>query len=95
LRKSQQKDSGRICNTFADHGIDQIDEGLMVNSNGFFRMKVCEPAKTESQRPAGHLRILQVLMRALQRCEGETLWRNHFRFARRVPLAGAVTMQRD
>ncbi len=64
----------------------------MMNRHGFFRTKVGEPAKPESQRSARFFRISQMLMRTLQRRESETLRRDGLRFAHHLAFVGPVTM---
>src|SRR5437879_12078396 len=67
----------------------------MMNSDPFSRSIARQPAKSETQRPAFFFRFAQMLMRTLQRREREPFRSNHLRLAHRVPLARAVTVQRD
>src|SRR5438132_13449610 len=67
----------------------------MMNGAGLFRMEIRQPTKSIPQRPALLLRLAQMLMRPLQRGQRESVRRNQLRFTQRVPLARAVTVQRN
>src|SRR5882724_2304850 len=67
----------------------------MMNSDRFLWPIISQPAKSEAERPALFFRLAQMLMRSLQRCERETFWSNHLCLTHRVPLARAITVQRD
>src|SRR5947208_6707048 len=66
LREAKQKYSLRIRRAFGNQCLREVQQGLMMNSNRFLRMKVCEPAKAETQRPTCFFRLLQVLMKPLK-----------------------------
>src|SRR5712691_3447664 len=57
LREAEQEDSGPIGDTFAGQRVDQVKHSTMMNRDGFFGTKVCQPAKAEPQRPAGCFRF--------------------------------------
>src|SRR6266851_4702179 len=59
----------------------------MMDRDGFFGPKVSQPAKAKPQWPTRHFWFSQMLMRSLQRCDGEPARSNCLRLAQRVPLA--------
>src|SRR5207253_9166916 len=61
----------------------------------FLRMKICQPAKAEPQWSTGLFCLLQVLMKTLQRSNREILGRHLERLAHHLPLARAITVQRN
>src|SRR5712664_2878576 len=67
----------------------------MMDRDGFFGPKVSQPAKAKPQWPTRHFWFSQMLMRSLQRCDGEPARSNCLRLAQRVPLARAIAMQRN
>src|SRR5207253_3795428 len=95
LGESEEKDPLSVGNAFVGERVDHFEQRTMMNGDRFFRMKVRQPAKTETQRPTRLFSFLQMLMRTLQRCDGEAFRRNHSRLAHHLLLVGAVTVQRD
>src|SRR6185436_1713901 len=67
----------------------------MMNRHRFSGTITRQPAKSVTQRSARLLRLTQMLMRPLQRRQREAIGRGQFCFTHSVPLARAVTMQRD
>src|SRR5712691_2061641 len=71
LRKAEQEDSGPIGDAFTGQRVDQIKQCSMMDRDRFFGPKVCQPAKAEPQWPTRCFWFAQMLMRTLQRCNGE------------------------
>lgn len=67
----------------------------MMNGDGFPRAEICQPAEAVTERRAILFRFLQMLMKALQRGDGETLRRKPSGFAHHPRFVVAVAMQRD
>src|SRR5438552_5267486 len=66
-----------------------------MNRDRFFGMKVCQPAKTKSQRPARLFWFLQVLMRTLQGDDGKIFRGQALSFTHHLTLARTVAMERN
>src|SRR5258708_40280006 len=71
LRKAEQKDSVPIGDIFFGQRVDQVKHSAMMNRDRFFGPKVCQPAKAKPQWPARRFWYSQMLMRSLQRRDGE------------------------
>src|SRR6266851_1697946 len=95
LREAEQEDSGPIGDAFFGQRVDQVEHSAMMDRDGFFGPKVSQPAKAKPQWPTRHFWFSQMLMRSLQRCDGEPARSNCLRLAQRVPLARAIAMQRN
>src|SRR5260370_41222400 len=95
LREAEQEDLFPIGDAFLGERVDQIEQRAMMNRDGFFGPKVCRPAKADPQWPTGRFWFAQMLMRTLQRSDGEPLVSDGLRLAQRVPLAGAIAVQRN
>lgn len=67
----------------------------MVQRNRVFRVKIRQPAETVTQRPALLFWLPDVLVKALQRSDGEPAGRELPRFAHHLSLVGPVAVQRD
>ena len=65
----------------------------MMQSYRFFGMKVCQPAKAETERPAFLFRSFEVLMRSLQRGNCEILRRDQTGFADHLILVRSIAME--
>src|SRR6476660_8157798 len=58
LREAKQKDAISIGYALFSQRFDYIQQRAMMNRNRIFRMKVCEPAKAETQRTTRFFRFL-------------------------------------
>ena len=67
----------------------------MMNGHRFFRMKIREPAKTETKGPASFFRVFQMLVKSLKGSNGVTSGRYLLRFAHHLSFVGAVAVQCD
>src|SRR5712691_3317207 len=93
LREAEQEDHLSIRHPFLSQRVDQIKQRAMMNRDGFFGTKVCQPAKAEPQWPARRFWFTQMLVRALKRCDSEPFGSDRLRLTQRVPLARAIAMQ--
>src|SRR5438067_2425090 len=55
LRKAEQEDPLSIRDPLFGQRVDQLKQRAMVDRDGFFGTKVCQPAKAEPQWPARRL----------------------------------------
>src|SRR5229473_197124 len=69
LRKAEQEDLFPIGDAFFGERVDQFEQRAMMNRDGFFGPKVCQPAKAKPQRPTRRFWFSQMLMWSLQRCD--------------------------
>src|SRR6266508_1431872 len=66
LGESEEKNPLTVSNAFIGELINHFEQCVMMNGDRFFRMKVRQPAKTETQRPAWLFCFFQMLMLTLQ-----------------------------
>src|SRR6266446_2374579 len=71
LREAEQEDALPTCDPFFSQRGDQVEQRAMMDRNRFFGPKVCQPTKAEPQWPARGFWFPQMLVRSLQRGNGE------------------------
>src|SRR5437764_11994987 len=94
LRKAQKKDALAVRDRFFRERVNQIQKRAMMNGDRFLRAKIRQPSETEAQRSALFFRLFQMLMKALQRSNGETGRSNQPSLAHHLTLIRAVAVQR-
>src|SRR6266550_2624450 len=95
LRETEQEHALRVGHTFLNQRLRQVKQRAVMKRDRLFRVKVSEPAKAEAQRAARLFRFFQVLMKTLQRSDGELLRRHLLRLAHHLPLVCSIAVQGD